>query len=197
MKKIFIPILFSFLFIQCKSVKKHNKHLYDLISENELKSDIDFTYKKLQRLQPKLYWYISKKELDFKFDSLKSTITKPMSSFDFYKKLSPVVASIHQGHLTVSPSTKIISKSEQKNLKNKGIGPFSQFEFEVLNNQLYVVKNKSENKSIHPGAEVVAINGKKTTDLIQQYNALFTSDGYNKTFKRKTDGKYVFRILYQ
>jgi C-terminal processing protease CtpA/Prc len=185
MKKIFILLLFSLLFLQCTSVKEHNEHLNDLISEENLKADVDFTYKKLQRFQPKLYWYISKKELDFKFDSLKNTINKPMTSFEFYKKLSPVVASIHQGHLIVSPSIKILNKTEQKVLKKKGQGPFSQFEFEIINGKMYVIKNKSDNKTIKTGAEVVAINDKKTSELIAEYYTLFTSDGYNKTFKRK------------
>lgn len=185
MKKIFFLSFFSFLFIQCTSVKKHNEHLNDLIPEKDLKADVAFTYKKLQRLQPKLYWYISKSELDYKFDSLKSTITKPITSFEFYKKLSPVIASIHQGHLIATPSLKIMNKAEKKALKDKGVSPFLQFDFEIINNRMYVIKNKTENKTILPGAEVVAINGKETTNLIQEYNTLFTSDGYNKTFKRK------------
>jgi len=185
MSKTFLLFLFSLLLIQCKSIEERNEHLNDLIAESKLKQDVDFTYEKLQRLQPKLNWYISKKELDFKFDSLKNTITRPMTSFEFYKKLSPVIASIRQGHLIVSPPLKILSKSEQKALKNKGTGPFSQFEFEFIDDKMYVIKNKSEEKSIKPGAELVAINNKKTSELIAEYNTLFTSDGYNKTFKRK------------
>lgn len=185
MKKIFFLFLFSQLYIQCKSVEEHNEHLNDLIAESRLKQDVDFTYEKLQRLHPKLNWYISKKELDFKFDSLKNTITKPMTSFEFYKKLSPVVASIRQGHLIVSPASKILSKSEQKAMKDKGAGPFSQFEFEFIDDKMYVIKNKSDENSIKPGAELIAINNKKTSELIAEYNSLFTSDGYNKTFKRK------------
>lgn len=185
MKKTFFLSLFSLLFVQCASVKKHNAHLNDLISEDDLKDDVDFTYKKLQRYQSRLYWYISKKDLDFKFDSLKSTITKPMTSFEFYKKITPVITSIRQGHLIVSPSTKILSKSEQKALKELGAGPFSQFEFEVINDKMYVIKNKSDHATIKAGAEVISINDQKTSELINEYYTLFASDGFNKTFKRK------------
>lgn len=178
-------MLFSLLFIQCTSIKEQNEHIDDLIHQDNLKADVDFTYKNLQRLQPKLYWYISKNDLDHKFDSLKNTIKRPITSFEFYKKLSPVVASIRQGHLTVNPSVKILSKSEQKAIKEKGIGPFSQFEFEIIDDKMYVIKNKSADQSIKPGAEVVAINNIKTSELIAEYSTLFTSDGYNKTFKRK------------
>jgi C-terminal processing protease CtpA/Prc len=185
MKKILFLSFFSILFLQCTSIKEHNERLDDLISKEYLKNDVEFTYKKLQRLQPKLYWYITKRELDYKFDSVKNTITKPMTSYEFYKKISPVVASIRQGHLIVSPPTKILSKSEQKAIEEKGAGPFSQFEFEIINDKMYVIKNRSDEESIKPGTEVVAINHKKTSELIAEYNTLFTSDGYNTTFKRK------------
>lgn len=185
MKKAFFLTFFSFLFLQCSSVKEHNTHLNDLISEQELKEDVDFTYKKLQDFQPRLYWYISKKELDYKFDSLKTTITKPMTSFEFYKKLSPVVGSVRQGHLFVSPSIKILSKSEKKALKKKGTSPFSQFDFQIINDKMYIIKNKSDNKTIQTGTEVIAVNGKNVNELIPVYYKLFASDGYNTTFKRK------------
>lgn len=184
MKNIFLLAVLSLLFAQCTSIKRNNKHLNDLISEKNLKSDVDFVYKKLQKLHPNLYWYISKEDLDFKFDSLKTTIKNPMTSFDFYKKLSPVIANVRQGHMFVSPPEKLLTKKETKALIKKGTGPFSQFDFELFNDKLYVVKNKSYDKSIKIGTEVVAINDKKPTDLFKQYDKLFTSDGFNQTYKR-------------
>jgi C-terminal processing protease CtpA/Prc len=195
MTKVFFLSLFSIFFIQCTSIKEHNEHLNDLIHVQNLRADVDFTYKKLQRLQPKLYWYISKRELDNKFDSLKNSITKPMTSYEFYKRLSPVVASIHQGHLTVSPPAKILSRSEKKAIKEKGAGPFSQFEFEIIDNKIYVIKNNSVDQSIKIGDELVAINDKKTSLLLTEYYSLFTSDGYNKTFKRKRISN-LFSVFY-
>jgi hypothetical protein len=60
-----------------------------------LKSDVDFTHTKLQNLHPNLYWYISKSALDFKFDSIKSTIDQPITPLAF-KKLSPIVAAVRK-----------------------------------------------------------------------------------------------------
>jgi C-terminal processing protease CtpA/Prc len=189
MKKIFILVFVSLLFVQCTSVKRHNNHLSDLISVKDLESDVDLTYKKLQQLHPNLYWYISKKDLDYKFDSLKMTIRKPMKSLDFYKKLSPVVAAVRQGHTFVFPATKLMTKKETKALLKKGTGPFSQFDFDYFNNKLYVINNKSYDKSIKPGTEIVEVNGTKPKDLIQEYNEFYSSDGYNTTLKTRSSGK--------
>jgi hypothetical protein len=185
-------ILFSFIvlfFSQCASIKKHNEHLNDLIPEEKLKSDVEFTYKKLKRLHPNLYWYTSKKDLDFKFDSLKMTIRKPMTSLDFYKKLSPVVAAVRQGHMFVYPSVKLMTKKETKALVKKGTGPFSQFDFDYFNDKLYVIKNKSYDKSIKIGTEVVDVNGTKPKDLIEEYSKFYSSDGYNTTLKTRSSGR--------
>ncbi len=180
-------ILFGFLFlffVNCTSIKEHNEQLENTISVEKLQSDVAFIYKKFQQLHPRLYWYIDKSKLDFKFDSLSKSITKPLKSFDFYKKIAPVIAEIRQGHSGISADAKQQTKQQVKALLKKGIGPFSQFDFENIDNKMVVVKNNSYNKKINIGSEVVAINGKKTTDYINEYCTLFASDGYNTTFKK-------------
>lgn len=42
-----------------------------------------------------------------------------MTSVDFYKKLSPVVAAARQGHTFLCPSAKLITKKETKALLKK------------------------------------------------------------------------------
>ena len=116
-------------FAQCSTIKRDNAHLHQLISVNQLQKDVDYTHKKFQKLHPKLDYYISKESLDYKFDSLKNTINKPLTPLEFYKKLSPIVAEIKQGHSYVVPPTKEYSKKETKAILKKGIGPFSQFAF--------------------------------------------------------------------
>jgi Peptidase family S41 len=191
MKQILLTILSCLLLTSCNSIKQNNEHLNDLIAVNDLKSDVDFVYKKMKQLHPKLYWYISEKDLNHKFDSLKTTITQPMTSFDFYKKLSPVVASVREGHMYLSPKVKLFSKVEMAKLSKKGLGPLSQFDLEVFNDKLYVIKNNSYNKSIKIGTEIVAINGNKTPDLMKVCNSYFTSDGFNTTFKKNRLSKII------
>ncbi len=188
MKKIFLFTLISIL-ASCSSIKNHNARLDDLLPIADSKSDIDLAYMKIQKMHPNLYYYISKKDLDFKFDSIKNTITKPITSFELYAKLSPVVSAVRQGHMFTSPAVKQFTKKENKILKAKGTGPLSQFEYEFFGDKMYVVKNKSYNKKIKIGTEVISINGQKPIDFYNEFQPRFTSDGYNTTFKKNIVGK--------
>ena len=188
MKKIIALITISIL-VSCSSIKNHNAHLNDLISVTNSKTDVDLAYKKIKKLHPNLYYYISKKDLDFKFDSIKNTITKPITSFELYTKISPVVAAVRQGHMFTSPAVKQYSKKENKILKARGTGPLSQFEYEFFDDKMYVVKNKSYNKKIKVGTEVVAVNGQKPIGFYNEFKNRFTSDGYNTTFKKNIVGR--------
>ncbi|HJR99399.1 MAG TPA: S41 family peptidase, partial [Flavobacterium sp.] len=135
------------------------------------------------------YYYSSKENLDHKFDSIKSTITTPLNPLDFYKKLSPAVAAIKQGHSYVIAPEKEYTKKETKAIIKKGTGPFSQFEFSFYNDKLYVIKNKSATKTIPPGTEVIAVNGIQPQKLINEYNNYYSSDGFNESFKKQLAAK--------
>lgn len=153
------------------------------LSVEKLKKDVDVTQRRLQKMHPNLYHYISKNELDRKFDSVKNSITSPLTAMEFYKKISPVVSSVRQGHMFVYPPTRKWTKKETTKLAKKGSGPLSQFEFEFFDNRLYVVKNKSYDKSIKVGTEVVALNSRSPQSLFSDYQNRFASDGFNTTFK--------------
>ena len=189
MKNFILLLTFVLLVSSCNSIKEHNAHLEDVISVNDLKSDVDYTYNRLRNMHPKLYWYISKDKLDYKFDSLKNNITSPMKSFDFYQKLAPIIKTIGQGHMRVLPYVKKYTPEESKLLAKKGVGPFSQFEFEQIDNKIFVVKNKSINKKIKIGTEVVGFNSKNLSELIASYKKLMASDGLNTTFLTRRLGR--------
>lgn len=188
-KRIFLFLFILIFFAQCSTIKRDNEHLQQLIGVNQLKEDIDFTHKKFQKLHPKLDYYISKESLDHQFDSLKTTIDKPLTPLEFYKKISVVVASIRQGHSYVLAPEKQFSKKETKAIIKKGVGPFSQFDFSFYNDKLYVIKNKSYNKSIPAGTEVVSVNGVQPQNLIREYNQFYSSDGFNTTLKKRIAAK--------
>ena len=107
-----------FILTGCASTEKYNQQITKLHNPRELHNDVDYAYKKLQKLHPDLYWYICKDDLDKKFNTLKNSLSKPTSSKDFYKQLAPVIASIKQGHTAIYPPYRKKTK-EKKNRKRK------------------------------------------------------------------------------
>lgn len=191
MKKISIIITFCFLALTaCQSIESYNNQLQQPIPVDKLHKDVDYSYKKLKQLHPKLYWYISKEKLDYKIDSLKQSIKQPMTGLAFYKELSPVLRSIGQGHLGISPTLKKLSKKELKLLKKRGKSPFNQLELEFIDNKLIILKNRSRHTTIKEAAEILSINNEYPTTLIEQYKRRVASDGYNQTFYNRYLGKY-------
>jgi len=141
-----------------------------------------YQHKKIQNLDAVSDWeFKNVEELDFKFDSLKSTITKPLTPAQFYFKLQPVVAKIREGHLSLRIPAKRFSKKEIKELKNtKGL--FGRFEYHVEDDHLYFTENKDSVANIKPGTELLSINDVPVSTYLKKYRELISSDGYNTTF---------------
>lgn len=179
--KNLILLIAVFSLASCVSVKKFNAHLDTKISPELLKNDVDFAYQKLQKLHPHLYDYIAKKELDFKFDSLKQTINSPLSPNDFYMKLAPVIGEVRQGHLQLRPLSKKLERKERKKLKDQK-GLFSRFGYYVDDEKLFIKDNAEKLYDIKPGSEILEINSVPSKEILDRYLPLITSDGYNTTY---------------
>ena len=183
----------------CTSVKQYNRKLAETKSPKDLQEDVDYLYRKLQAYHPQLYWYISKKELDYKFDSLKSSITEPMTSQEFYYKVAPVVSSIKEGHTQLIPLNRAFKRKDwdSLNVEKFGATPFAKLKFGIFDNRLYIIKNDSWNKDILPGTEVVAVNGITAQQLLDKYRSTLTADGYVTTFRDKMLGNRFARYFYR
>lgn len=167
----------------CQSVERYNQHFSTPILAKQLQQDVDFTYQKLQKHHPSLYEFIPKQQLDFKFDSVKQSITQPLTPIQFYKKLAPVVAEVRQGHLRLRMPNKKLTQQQREIIKKKS-GLFSQFQYVVEDNRLFIKENKDSVKNIAKGTEILKINDIPTQDLLKEYSRFFSSDGYNSTFKK-------------
>ncbi|GAA0872299.1 S41 family peptidase [Gangjinia marincola] len=185
-KKIRKTILITgvfFLVSACSSVKKYNEQIAELHTVDELRSDIDKTYTQFKRHHPRLYQYTPKKVLDRKVDSLKMSINEPMSSHEFYEKLSVILANIRQGHITVIPPQERLERKGLKAFRKKKF-ELSELEFEYLDDKVFVARSFGKD-SILVGSEVLKFNHENVIALIRRYNRLYSSDGYNTTFHSK------------
>jgi C-terminal processing protease CtpA/Prc len=175
-------VLFSITF-SCTSIKKMNYLVDEKKHEpSELIKDVDYTYKVLTNGHPGVYWYIEKEQLDFKFDSLKQSLTIPLTTKEFYKKLAPIIAEVKCGHTRLILVTKKLTINERNSLEklNK---PINQFAYKVLNNKLYVNSSNKKLTEIKKGDEIISINGITSTEIINNITKNYASDGYNQTFK--------------
>lgn len=180
-----VSVVLVLLFANCTSVEKYNQIISEPIPVEKLQADIDYTQHKLEKLYPNLYGYIPKAQLNAKFDSIRSVVKKPMTSKEFYFVISPVIASVRQGHMSMSPTIKRVSKKEAKRLRKSGDGPLSQFVFEWQNERMFVIKSKNKKNKIVEGAEVISVNAITPQSIYAKYRKSFTSDGFNKTFLPK------------
>lgn len=180
----YVSVFILFLLAtSCVSVEKYNAKISKPIAVEKLQKDINYTQHKLEKLYPNLYGYISKEKLDFKFDSIRKVVNNPMTTKEFFFVISPVIASVRQGHMTMTPVLKRVSKKDAKRYKEEG--PISQFAFEWEKDKFYVIKNKSKKKQIKLGTEVISINGITPQSIYQKYRKTTTSDGFNETYIRK------------
>ncbi|PWH82051.1 peptidase S41 [Algibacter marinivivus] len=193
MNKVFLSFLLLFLLASCKSVKKHNEQITKLHSVFDLQEDVDKLYSQLKKHHPKLYQYTAKETLDFKFDSLKKSISQPLDSRSFYKKLAPVVAEVKQGHVSVGSVSKWFTKRERKALKKKKF-EFYDLDFEYLEGKLWVKDYRGKDSTL-VGKEVVNINDEPASKLVETYKTRFASDGYNKTLHDRFISK-GFSVFY-
>ncbi len=195
MKKLLSVFVILLVVTSCSSVKTYNEQITSLHTVEDLQNDVDKLYKQLKKNHPKLYQYTSKKVLDFKFDSLKASIKKPMTSRVFYKELAPVVANVRQGHVSVGSANKRFTRKERKLLKKKKF-EFYDLDFEYLENKLWV-KNTRGKDSVLVGCEVVKIDNDLAANLVEEFKTQFASDGYNTTLHNRFVGKNFKSFYYR
>lgn len=177
-------LIFSVLFISsCTNIKKLNERVSTKKhSPTSLIKDVDYVHRVLEKGHPGIYWYISKENLDYKFDSVKKTINKPLTSREFYQKLAPLVAEIKCGHTRLLLVNKKLNKKERDSL-SKLNKPINQLNYKVISDKVYISSVDKKVDNLKKGSEILSINGVETGEMLKSIYRNFASDGYNQTFK--------------
>lgn len=194
MRNVLAIIFISIGFASCVSIKQYNAQISSLHSVSELHEDIDKAYSQLQRLHPKLYQFVSKENLDSKFESLKNDIDRPMGSGEFYERLATVLKEVRQGHLLSRPPSRRYTKAQLKVL-NKLKFEFNDLDFEILENKLWIKGTLGKDSTI-VGDEVLAIDKESSKKLVEKYKGLFSSDGFNTTYHDRYVGRNFSNFYY-
>jgi len=169
-----------------------------LYPPSDLRQDIDLVQTTLEREHPNLYLYISKQALDYKFDSLRKAIDKPITPTALYIQLQRVISSIGDGHLMLEIDHSKLTPQDIAFLKKPSLQhPIYQFGYYVTGKRLFITKNLSPDSAIVKGTEILSINGVTAARLIDSLNAYITGDGYNTTYKRHLMNAGIFAERYR
>jgi hypothetical protein len=130
-------------------------------SREQVVKDIDYAIKVAEDVHPNLYAVISKEAFLTKTDSIKKSLPLKMSDIEAYKTLSKILAQIGDGHTTVDENfyTNRLSLLFRKTLPYKIV---------IKNEHLFVAKNYFYRNTIPVGSEIIAINGKPSSQCLNE-----------------------------
>ena len=157
--------------------------------------DIDFTEKYLTKFHPDPFKYISKDSLHAFVLKQKQKIDSPLTEMQLRFYIKQIIAKIGCGHTDVGAS-KTYTKAIKK--LNRPILPINVFITD--SSQLFIFNNLSNDSTIKPGDEIVSINNHTSKQILNTIFSVYTSDGYNKTYKKQGVNydwfKYYFSFCY-
>lgn len=154
----------------------------------------------MQEMHAGLNWFITAERFKILHDSVYNTLKENTNTEQFYLKLRYCMAALKHGHDGVG-----MTNGEGGINFKMGTLPKSRkhmpFVLRFLDKKLYIINNCSSNKSIPNGSEIVAINGKTTAELSNEFCNYIFANGRNTTFKYQVLGtyyqfQYLLQVLY-
>jgi C-terminal processing protease CtpA/Prc len=134
-------------------------------------------FQELSRKHPGFYRYVSKASLDSSIDSTITTINRPLTGIDYYRKLKPLIAKIGCVHTGIS-----LSEDYQRHLDTTStllpLALFTDAKRRVFISHLY-----DTTQTVPIGAEVLSINGQDIKAILQRLMDAIPADGYNQSEK--------------
>ena len=139
-----------------------------------LKEDLKILWDMLEEGHGGLDRYTPADALEKSFDAAGNGLTGPLTEFDFYSRLLPLVAEIKDGHTCL-----ILSPAAVAYLDAQPV--FIPFGLRFLNDKAYLYRNLSSDATIKEGAELLAIDGTPIRDVVSALLPLLPSDAGIRT----------------
>jgi C-terminal processing protease CtpA/Prc len=141
------------------------------LSVEALRQDFTIFRQALEEVHPGLYEHTQKPDLDAKFGAVYSALLDPLTDIGFYRRLSPIIATIHCYHTGLQLSTLSLKRFDN----TQKILPL---DIRVLGGRPYVFRNFGA-ANVPLGSEILAINGAPAHEIIARLltNAVLPTDG--------------------
>jgi hypothetical protein len=125
---------------------------YELLSPEDMRSDLDELFHRIETTHPNPYAKRSKAEVDLERQKIHDEIDNPMPMFDFYNKVAPLVVSLGDFHTQVILPSTIFGGSPSKE-------KFLPLEVQFSGERGFATIDFTGNSEIPPGTELLTING--------------------------------------
>lgn len=146
------------------------------VSATQLQEDYKILKQALEELHPALYKYDSKAQREKDFEALQASLSTDQSPMEAYKNITEFTAKIKCGHTYTNfwNQKKIIRDSF---IKDKNKVPFT---FRIIDEEIYIYQNLSENPELKKGDKVLSINGHSSEEILNKLIPLTKTDGNNR-----------------
>ncbi|MGH9751313.1 MAG: S41 family peptidase [Blastocatellia bacterium] len=139
--------------------------------------DFDLMRKSLEEAHTGLYRFATKAEMDRTFDAQRAKLSRPMTKLEFYVAAAEALAKIRCGHTGLRLNDEIRTAVE-----NARMFPLR---VTIEGRRLVVLLNETpDDKTIRPGMEIIEINGRKASVILDRILPMLPGDGDIETGKR-------------
>lgn len=161
----FFPILLS----------AQNGTMGKLISYQEARSDFKLLTQSLEEVHPSLHRYQSEEKYQQNKEAILASLKDSISELELHKLVRQFIRPIGCGHTTAQPS--IDWYQEQK--EDSRIIPFTVF---LIEGRIYIRQAFDQDSLLKPGSEILAINDRPSSQIIQDMFAIQEVDGRSDAF---------------
>ncbi len=155
----------------------------------QLQQDFQIFRNALEEGHAGLYRYTSKEEIDAHFASIEKQLDRPLTEYDFYRLLAPLIAHIHDGHTRIS-----LSASLEDSLASQPL--LFPFNLRFIDKKAYLFRNYSENDKVTMGSELLSIDSHPVSEIIQRMLPFVPHDAHIETAKyRRLESTGFFGML--
>ena len=159
------------------------------IPAEALKEDLEVLWDILEEGHGGFGRYTPASALRKSFDAAAAGLTAPLTEFDFYVRLLPLVAGIKDGHTQLALSSAAFAWLDAQPV-------FLPFGLRFLADKAYIFRTLSSDASVDEGAELMAIDGMPVADVVTALIALLPSDAGIRTARlRRLESPAVFGRL--
>lgn len=144
------------------------------LSPEQQKSDFRIMVDAIGKHHPSAYRFVSHDSMQRSASSVLTELNEPMSEREFQLVVRRFITQVHCGHTVAMPSVDWYKRQRG----NVNLFPFNPL---VAGNGLYLPAALSFNGLV-AGSEIVSINGRSASDILNQMHAIHTCDGFSATF---------------